>query len=367
MDVRSPTDRDAMESERVRLLQAKAEADARKAEADAKLADIDRRLREIAELERLAASLNYRLVPAGPSAPAGIQSLGELMHEYRNSALSPFKALRFSTRRYYNTLMKRFDEHASVRLDALDEGYIRRMHDEWTDRGSKNTQMGRSLKDMLQRLLKYGAHTLKNQTCAGAVLVMQGMDFPVRRGKREELSEKDANSIIQRANEIGRSSIGLAQALQFALALHQKDVIGEWVPETDTNSPVSDIIFEGKKWIRGLRWEDIDSEWVLRHTTSQGSRRVEEDLNLHPLVRRELRARIGADGKLPQRGPVILCETTRRPWIANEFRRWWRKVANDVGIKSSVKNAASRKKNSRVKESRADLLILGRTADVLAR
>ena len=91
------------------------------------------------------------------------------------------------------------------------------------------------------------------------------------------------------------------------------------------------------------------------------------DLNRYPLVGRELRAKIAREGELPQRGPVIVCEKTGRPWIANEFRRWWRKIADDVGVKKTIKNAASRKKHGRSKESRADLLILGGAADVLSR
>ena len=40
-------------------------------------------------------------------------------------------------------------------------------------------------------------------------------------------------AIVEKAHEMRRDSIALAQAIQFETGLSQKDVIGEWVPESE--------------------------------------------------------------------------------------------------------------------------------------
>jgi hypothetical protein len=131
--------------------------------------------------------------------------------------------------------------------------------------------------------------------------------------------------------------MALAQALQFDLRLKQTDVIGEWVPLSEPG--VSDIINDTKgKWIRGLRWEEIDSNLILRHVTSMWQEEVVIDLRNAPMVMEEL-AKIG---RLPARGPVIACEGAGgEPWVQAEYRRWWRKLADAAGVPKSVKNMNS--------------------------
>ena len=74
--------------------------------------------------------------------------------------------------------------------------------------------------------------------------------------------------IIKKAHEESMSSVALAQAFQFDCQLRQKDVIGEWVPIDEAG--VSDVIDGDEKWLRGIRWEEIDLSMVLRHRASQG-------------------------------------------------------------------------------------------------
>jgi hypothetical protein len=44
---------------------------------------------------------------------------------------------------------------------------------------------------------------------------------------------------------------------------------------------------------------------------------------------------------MPLRGPIIVSETTDRPWIVAEFRRYWRKAADLAGVPRTVRNADS--------------------------
>jgi integrase len=148
----------------------------------------------------------------------------------------------------------------------------------------------------------------------------------------------------------------MAQAFQFECTMRQKDIIGEWVP---INEPgISDVIYRGRKWLRGLRWEEIDENLVLRHVTSKKDKEAEVDLKLAPMVLEELQEYCGGQpvvttdpvtkkvtarrDLLPAAGPVILCEIHAFPWYETEFRRKWRKVANECGIPKNVLNMDSR-------------------------
>src|SRR4051794_12072517 len=107
-------------------------------------------------------------------------------------------------------------------------------------------------------------------------------------------SSRSAQMTLQHARAIcatahahfGWPSIALAQAIQFELPLGQKDVIGEWVPVGEPGE--SNVVFDGKKWLRGLRWEAVDEDLILRHVVGSGRRHFEVDLRTAPMVMAEL-------------------------------------------------------------------------------
>jgi len=129
--------------------------------------------------------------------------------------------------------------------------------------------------------------------------------------------------------------MALAQAFQFDLMLRQKDVIGEWVPLTE---PEDGEVVGNRKWLRGLRWEEIDDRRILRHITSKRQKQIIVDLTLAPMVMEELK-RLDT---LPAGGPVIVLEGTGRPWSSSWFRRRWREIAESVGIPRDVRNMDTR-------------------------
>src|SRR4051794_21715738 len=88
-------------------------------------------------------------------------------------------------------------------------------------------------------------------------------------------------------NHFGWYSIALAQALQFELMLSQKDVIGEWVPVGEPGE--SDVVHDGQKWLRGLRWSNIDNKLILWHAAGSSERRIEVDLRTAPMILEEFR------------------------------------------------------------------------------
>jgi hypothetical protein len=97
------------------------------------------------------------------------------------------------------------------------------------------------------------------------------------------------------------------------------------------------------KWLRGLRWSQIDENMILRNNHGD----IEFDLKLAPMVIEELALYSRTPivrltrAALPAFGPMIVCEITGYPYLTAEFRRKWRVVAKLAGVPSNVKNMDS--------------------------
>ena len=148
------------------------------------------------------------------------------------------------------------------------------------------------------------------------------------------------------AHRRGWYYMALAQALQFELMLGQRDAIGEWVPLTEPDG--SDVVGPRGKWINGLRWEEIDQNLILHHTSGKRRKKIHADLNRAQMVLEELALlsntpiRNLSRDVLPASGPVVLCEVTGWPYLTSEFRRKWRIVAKLAGIPDDLTNSDSR-------------------------
>ena len=136
-------------------------------------------------------------------------------------------------------------------------------------------------------------------------------------------------------------SIALAQAIQFDCKFTQIDTIGEWVPIGEPG--MSDVTHGDLKWLRGIRWDEVDANWVLHHEASHSGNLVERALRQAPLAMLEL-MRLG---ELPRRGPIIVSEKTGRPFTAVDFRRHWRKIARECSVPDDVRSMGSRAGQSR--------------------
>jgi hypothetical protein len=154
------------------------------------------------------------------------------------------------------------------------------------------------------------------------------------------VSAEQAAAICAEAHRQGKHSIALAQAFQFDCKLRQKDVIGEWVPlaEPGSSDVMRDIKPSGKeKWLAGLRWSQINDNLILTHNANLNGKEIVIDLKRAPMVLDELRRHY--DPRPRSATPMIVCETTGVPWVTNEFRRFWRKIALACGIPDDVNNA----------------------------
>jgi hypothetical protein len=170
------------------------------------------------------------------------------------------------------------------------------------------------------------------------------MKFKQGSARTERLTAEHAIAVRAQAHAKGLASMALAQALQFDLMLRQKDVIGEWVPISEPGEP-SAVINGNAKWMRGLRWDEIDANLTLRHTTSKRQKDIAVNLRQAPMVMEELTRQFGEGftrDDLPASGPIIVQEKTELPYSAIQFRKVWRTLATAAGVPATVRNMDSR-------------------------
>lgn len=320
-------------------------------EAKAKIA------RDMAEFTRLAsaypeavkamASQLGLIEPSAPSAhsqssvkQSSLDTLGDLISEYQADPQSPFQKLKHNSQRHYMTLLNLIGrEYSGQRLSLMDAATLDAWYAKWRDGGK--IAVSHSKMVMLRNLFGFGTMSVRDEDCARLFGLLGKMQIELPKARTEHLTRQQANMIRAKAHEKKRHSIALAQAFQSDAGLKQTNVIGEWAPMTDRT--LSDVIAKGMKWVRGIKWDEIDADLVLRHTS--GGKEIVVDLKKSPMVMEELEFVKAANNYvLPQRGPVIVSEYDGLPWDAVEFRRWWRRLANDCGVPPSVRNSDSRVK-----------------------
>jgi hypothetical protein len=351
-----------MERERARLLD---EAAQRIEAARA----IEEKLAKLTEYEKIAAELGYELVPSEHSqkspptlpifaalemvpaatvkAPAiAVNAYANVFNGtfasltacYQKDPKSTYHGLKHNVRLNYDLTLKRLvADIGNELISSWNADRVQREYDENWAAGGK-LHMGHALIAKLRLLCTYGSTVLNDDACTRLSAILGNMRFPIPKPLNEPITAKYAHAIRKKARELGHNSIALAQALQFELReLRQMDVIGEWVPISEPGPP-SDITKGDEKWLRGLRWSEIDEDKILRRTLTSGRknqhRDIEIDLKRHPAVMEELEL-------VPpwkRTGPLVICESTGQPWIGSEFRRKWRQVAEKAGVPKTVKN-----------------------------
>lgn len=282
-----------------------------------------------------------------------IRSLAEC---YQTDQDSPYHTKRYRTRLNYDSMLKRiiadrgshpiaggFDPDGNP-IDAIKARTLLRWHEEWSKRG---IPMAHGLMTMLRMLFGFGASFLEDDECERLCTIMSRMKFPQGGHREVAITAEQATAVRAKAHEMGHHAMALAQAFQFECTLRQKDVIGEWVPVSEAGT--SEILRGEDKWLRGLRWSEIDQNMILTHITSKRNKKVEINLRLAPMVLEELKLAFGLNladeltrSKFPASGPIIIDEFTGLPYTNVRFRAKWREVARAAGIPDNVCNMDSR-------------------------
>lgn len=357
-------------------LAAKAEAVAREIEQ-----------REYEEYRRLAAKFGKSNVAAPESSAAPVptqaapapaphvqaaespksgKTIADLVRDYR--AGTAYAGLRFKTRETYDMNLNRIlQDRGGERLADLKLKDLQSFYATWTKNGTDKIARGHALMTMLRILFSFGVSVQDDNDCVRLQVAMHNLRFKTARSRNQALTTEQALALINKAHEMGMPSIALAQAFQLDLQLNQKDVIGEWIP-ADVEGP-GHVVHDGMKWGRGLRWEEIDNDLVLRHILSSRGNLIERSLSHCPTVLAQLAHIYGSAtrGVLPRSGPMIIREVTSLPWPAHEFRRQWRRIATACEIPEDVRNmdtsrrsATQTGKGQKLKEDRLASSVLSR-------
>jgi hypothetical protein len=293
--------------------------------------------------------------PISPNAFAG--TLRTLINAYQTDKDSPYQKNRYHVRRSRDNMLRRISaKHGREQLSDIKARILLAWHQDWSAGGTK-VAAGAAFIGQLRTLFSFGATLLEDSDCERLCGVLHKMRFPGTKPRGVRVTADYAGSVCDMARDnFGWPSMALAQAFQFECTLRQKDVIGEWVPLSEPG--ISAIARDGEKWLRGITWQEVDENLILRHITSKKQKETEVDLKLAPMVLKELQMEIGDEPLivvdevtkkvtvnrhlLPASGAIIISEITGYPWSANEYRRKWRKVANACGIPKDVFNMDSR-------------------------
>jgi hypothetical protein len=263
--------------------------------------------------------------------------ISELIASYRSDPVSTYTSLRYQTRIHYDSLLKRVEADIGAQpVGAIRTRDFQLTYQTWQLRG---IAMSHALVGMLRTICNYGQVYLEDDDCMRLANKLSAMRFKMGKPRQVHLTAEMAVAIRNKAREWGLYSIAQAQAFQFECTLRQRDVIGEWIPTTEPGD--SDTLDGSFKWLRGIRWEEIDDNLILRHVTSKRQKEVEINLTLAPMVMAELRfdyliVEPFKRDRLPAKGPVIVSEATALPFNAWEYRRLWRGLARHCGIPDSV-------------------------------
>jgi hypothetical protein len=278
-------------------------------------------------------------------------TISELIECYRSDPHSSFAKLGYSVKIKHGRLLARIvREHGQVSLLRLRNRDLIVWHQAWL--GNGKIAMAHALMTRLRVVFRFGATILEDRECSRLVNALADMRFEKPSLRDQPISSDQAKAIRVIAHTgFGWHSISLAQAFQFELGLNQKAVIGEWV--TISNTSLSDVQREKDRgvenWISGLRWSDLDDDFVLRPAAGKTTRQKEFNLREKRMIMEELAllsktpiAKLTCS-QLPRSGPIILNEINALPFSTAEFRRKWRLVANRAGIPKNITNKDSNK------------------------
>jgi hypothetical protein len=190
--------------------------------------------------------------------------ISDLIAAYTTDPASAYGALRYGTRNSYDSRLRIIGTDLGTKeIAALRTRDILLAYQSWLLRG---TTMAHGLVGMLRTLAGYGGTMLECDDCLTLAGKMRLMRFKMGTARSVRITAPQVIAIRRTAHAMGLHSLALAQTLQFGLMLRQKDVIGEWLPIAEPGE--SDVHHDGKKWLRGVRWDDpaFGIEWPMAPT-----------------------------------------------------------------------------------------------------
>lgn len=259
-------------------------------------------------------------------------TIGMLLDRYQSDAESPYQALRPGSLVPYRHYIGKLLEHISKRNIKTVTGVdLVKWHKLWSEDG-RYLAASAMMRAVLGAAVSYGI-MLRFDGCADFLTVIKETNRKIPQPRRREyvVTAEQVMAARKSAHENERPGWAIAYALAFETTLRLWDVIGQWMPLSEPG--VSDVMACGNKWF-GLRWEDIDTDLVLRYvpskTKGKTGKSVTYPLAKAPMVMEEL-----AHWPLEVRkGPIVL--SGNRPPFAATFRNGWHVDRDAAGISSKV-------------------------------
>jgi integrase len=278
-----------------------------------------------------------KLGPTPPRAPAE-KTIGLLIDRYKSEPFSPYRTVKWNTRREYDRDCAKIHKAVGKRLlAAITFADIHR----WYEMARRPAAPGRpkqiraahGMMTMLRMLFKFGTMA-EIDHCKRLLGVMENAQFEVPKPRTAKMTLDQVEAVIAKAHELGAHSIALGQALQYEGMFRQSDVTGQWQPD-DTEGGIR---LNGRRWTDGLTWSALRPDGVISYETTKTGQLVEVDTALYPLLRAEI-ARVPIEKRI---GPMIIDERAGRPYAEKEYGKRWRKIATAAGIPNTVWNRDSR-------------------------
>jgi hypothetical protein len=274
----------------------------------------------VAECQRRTAELRADLHAKGQPAKYD-GTIKSLIDCYRTDKTSSFQRVKHSTRiRDYEPSLRVLETVVGARrIDALRASDFRRWFDGWKQKGHRRATGAIKL---LRVILSYGAGE-RLPGCAQAREILSVMQFDLPPPRKVAMTYDQCLAIIRQSAVAGYPSVGFVEAVKFETGLRRIDVIGEWSPDTDDKEAPF-------KW-RGMSHKDLSRELILTLKTSKTGAEVARDLKVMPLVTEALKAY-----RVPDLGPVVICEDTGKPWWENRYTTRFRAIRDAAGVPDTV-------------------------------
>lgn len=271
------------------------------------------------------------------ATPTEIVTLTDLSRLYQTHEASPFLTVKENSRRDYlhelRVIERTIGSRTLAGIKAVDFTRWFKAAKESVE-GDGGARKAYGVIKRLRALVSFGI-IAEVQACYRLKAILSEMRFEQPPRRETAMTYEMAAAIIEKAHEMGRPSIALAQALQFETGMRQTDVIGQWLASDQGGASPYQI---GRRRWSGLVWQLISPDLTLTMKTSKTGSTVGHDLAAMPLVKAEI-DRIPKERRI---GAVIVNENTGLPYIALTFSRNWREIADAAGIPRSVWNRDSR-------------------------
>lgn len=291
-----------------------------------------------ATCRRLHAEALQHLSGKAKREPIYDGTFSSLFDVYERHEESPIHIVKHNTRETYGFDIKALrDAIGKRRLDRATGPDIKRWHREFKkpkkEGGPERIRSAHSKMTMLRMTLGFGVFAgIKD--AKRLVDILAEIRFENSPPRESAITAEQIIAVREAAHASNRPSIALASAIMFECLLRQRDVIGEWRKDQSA-LPAGALVDRGQVWTTGLVWgQHVSAALILDKPTSKsrGRKRAVYDLNLCPMVMEEIE-KIPAERRI---GPLIICETTKRPWRRRHFQEEWRECARAANIPDDV-------------------------------